>query len=664
MNKRFCCLLVLMALIQSGFSQGRYLIEFRDKATNPFSFTAPQNFLSHRAIERRIRYSIPIDSTDLPITPRYIDSLDLIANVTILNRSKWLNSVSIQITDAVDSDELAKINSFPFVKSVSFIAGKLVGNSREDKQRLMEDPVTLRDLKLTADYFDYGTSYGQLHLHNGEFLHNIGLRGQNMIIGLFDGGFRDYLTLRAFDSARTNGQILGTWDFVSLDSTVNEDHQHGMQCFSIIASNVPGQLVGTAPKANFYLFRSEDGATEYRIEEHNWVCAAERLDSAGGDVISSSLGYADLMTDPTQDHVYAEMDGNTTIAAIGADLAAKKGLLILNSAGNEGSGSWHYVLTPADADSVMVVGAVNAMGGVAAFSGYGPSFDGQVKPDVASVGVATRFWITSNMVGAGDGTSYACPNMAGLTTCLWQGFPELNNMQIIQAVRKASHQYATPDNRTGYGVPDVRKALIQLVKQFATSSSSASNCRTTITWNSKDMSAMRYEIERKLQDELNFTKVGELQGTGSVFSSHMNITYEDVLTNVNPGTHSYRIRQVFDTSAANFSADYIDTTSIVLSTGCTPTSVNPVNNDNQSITLIPNPAKDHFVLRVTTTNAIQKLLIRIVNMEGQEVSVTLRSKTSGTSNFEIPVSRFAPGKYYVMVYNDGKLLQTKELIKL
>ncbi|MGZ8537735.1 MAG: S8 family serine peptidase, partial [Flavisolibacter sp.] len=439
------------------------MVQFRDKATNPFSFSSPNIFLSQRAIDRRTRYSIPIDSTDLPITPRYIDSLRLTTNVTILNGSKWLNSVSIQTSDAA---ALAKINSFSFVQSVSFIAGKLLGSSGIDKQRLMEDPVTLRDLKLTADHYNYGFSYDQLHLHNGEFLHNIGLRGQNMVIGIFDGGFQNYLTLLAFDSARTNGQILSTWDFVARETSVNEDHPHGMQCFSIIASNVPGQLVGSAPKANFHLFRSEDGASEYRIEEHNWVCAAERLDSAGGDLISSSLGYADLMTDRTQDHVYAELDGNTTIAAIGADLAAKKGILVVNSAGNEGSGSWHYILTPADGDSVLAIGAVNSSGAVGGFSSYGPSADGRIKPDVASVGVGTRYWSTSNIVSAGDGTSYACPNMAGLVTCLWQGFPEYNNMKIIQALRQASHQFATPDNRTGYGVPDIKKALIQLVKEY------------------------------------------------------------------------------------------------------------------------------------------------------------------------------------------------------
>ena len=184
--------------------------------------------------------------------------------------------------------------------------------------------------RVTADVYDYGLSAAQVAIHNGQFLHNIGLRGQNMIIGMLDAGYQNYLTVKAFDSVRANGQILGTYDFVAGEVSVNEDNAHGMQCLSTIAANIPGQFVGTAPKASFYLFRTEESATEYPIEEHNWVCGAERVDSAGGDVISSSLGYYDfqgVFNSPLYNHVYADMNGNKTIPAIGADLAAKKGIL-------------------------------------------------------------------------------------------------------------------------------------------------------------------------------------------------------------------------------------------------------------------------------------------------------------------------------------------------
>jgi subtilisin family serine protease len=360
----------------------------------------------------------------------------LAGTVTILNISKWLNSVTIQTTDAA---ALAKINGFSFVQTSSPIAARMASDRNKFEQEQIQKPsVSHKETGIASDFFDYGSSFAQIHIHNGEFLHNIGLRGEGMQIGMLDAGFQNYLTVRAFDSARANGQFLGTWDFVAKETSVNEDNPHGMQCLSTIAANIPGQFVGTAPKASFYLFRSEDASSEYPIEEHNWVCAAERVDSAGGDMISSSLGYNSFDAPlATQSHTYADMDGNTTMAAIGADLAAKKGILVMNSAGNEGGNSWGKIITPADGDSVMAVGAVNASGIPAGFTSRGPSSDGQVKPDVASVGVATVVQLQNNTIGTNNGTSFSAPNMAGLTACLWQGFQEFTNIKIINALQRA-----------------------------------------------------------------------------------------------------------------------------------------------------------------------------------------------------------------------------------
>ena len=325
MKRILGCLVAVWALSLTSEAQlSKYIIKFRDKGSNSFSFSNPAAYLSQKAIDRRTRYSIAIDSSDLPVTARYLDSIRLSGTVTILNVSKWLNAVSIQTTDAA---ALAKIRTFPFVQVVSGIAlrttSAISGGDKFEKEK-EQLPVQLKETGVTADFFNYGQSFDQVHLHNGEFLHNIGLRGQNMVIGMLDAGFNNYVTVKAFDSVRANGQILGIYDFVARDSSVNEDNQHGMQCFSIIAANVPGQFIGTAPKANFYLFRTEDASSEYPVEEFNWVCGAERVDSVGGDVISSSLGYGDKMTDPAFNHSYTEMNGNTTMAAIGADLAAKK----------------------------------------------------------------------------------------------------------------------------------------------------------------------------------------------------------------------------------------------------------------------------------------------------------------------------------------------------
>lgn len=665
MKKVFSFLLIALAAAHAGKGQTtRYIVTFKNKGSNPYSLSNPLAFLTQKSIDRRIKYSIPLDSTDLPITPAYVDSVRLAGTVTILNQSKWLNSVSIQTSDTA---ALSKINSFPFVQSVTGIAARINSSTQGKNKFDNTGPKPFlfsRGANITADFYNYGSSFNQVHIHNGEFLHNIGLRGENMLIGMLDAGFNNYLSVSSLDSVRTNGQIKGVYDFVAKDSSVNEDNAHGMECFSTIAANLPGQFVGTAPGANFYLFRTEDAATEFPIEEHNWVCGAERIDSLGGDLISSSLGYNSF--DPpvsSLSHTYADMNGNTTMAAIGADLAAKKGILVVNSAGNEGSSAWHYIITPADGDSVMAVGAVNAAGWAAIFTSLGPSSDGQVKPDVASIGAGTIVQFPNNTIGPNNGTSFSCPNMAGLTTCLWQGFPEFNNMKIIDALHKAGSRANNPNDSIGYGIPDVKKATLYLLKQFATTTASVSNCKTTINWTSKDVGGMKYEIERMLAGQTTFTKIGEQSGTGSSFANH-SYQFEDQLTNVLAGTHSYRIRQIIDTAVSTFSADYIDTVTINLTTNCTATGVVPVADNETTILLSPNPAQNQLTVKITTPNAIQNLLIRIFNNKGQEVSVIKKSKTAGTATFDISLMRFAKGKYYVSVYNGNKLIGTKELVKL
>ncbi|MDQ6756610.1 MAG: S8 family peptidase, partial [Bacteroidota bacterium] len=300
----------------------------------------------------------------------------------------------------------------------------------------------------------------------GEFLHNNGFRGEGMLMAIMDAGFYHYLTVTAFDSVRNNNQIIETYDFVKNETSVNEDDIHGMYCFSIIAGNWPGKLVGSCPKANYYLYRTEDAATEYPIEEQNWVAAAERADSIGVDVFSTSLGY-NTFDNPVFNHTYADMNGKTTIIAKANTLAARKGIISVVAAGNEGTNSWHYILTPADADSIVTVGSVKASGMVSSFSSYGPSSDGRVKPTVASVGEGTFFAGLNNQPVSGNGTSFATPNMAGLITCLWEAFPDFTNMEIIEAVKRSSSIYTTPDNRIGYGIPNFHKAFDDLAQQRA-----------------------------------------------------------------------------------------------------------------------------------------------------------------------------------------------------
>lgn len=448
---------------QSEAQFSKYIIRFKDKAGTPFSVGDPSKYLSAKAIDRRRKQSIIIDETDLPVNPNYIDSVRLAGNVIILDQSKWLNQVCIATTDVAALD---KINHFSFVIASQPLM-RPVSIQTPDTNKFNEEVTGATNRTGSNnidDFYTYGNATGQIHIHEGEYLHNKGFHGEGMLMAILDAGFYHYLSLPAFDSVRNNGQVKETYDFVKNETSVDEDHAHGMQCFSIIAGNIPGQLVGSCPKASYYLYRTEDVSSESPVEEQYWTAAAERADSIGVDVITTSLGY-NTFDNPAFNHTYADMNGNTTIVAKAANLAAKKGILVLVAAGNEGNKTWHFIITPADADSVLTVGAVDASGTPAAFSSYGPSSDGRIKPGVASVGVSTALSSPAGAISAGNGTSFATPNLAGLVTCLWQAFQEFSNMDIIQAVERSSSIYNNPDDRIGYGIPNFRIAYEDLAQQ-------------------------------------------------------------------------------------------------------------------------------------------------------------------------------------------------------
>lgn len=255
----------------------RYVVKLKNKGGTPFAISTPTAYLSQRAINRRTRYGTAIDSTDLPVTPTYVTQIDNVNNVTILNVSKWHNSVSIETTDP---NAITTINALPFVQTVAPLAAR-IGNPDRGKLNVTTEPYipSQRGTDVAADFFNYGTgSLNEINLHKGQFLHNIGLRGQGMLIAMLDGGFLNYNTLDAMDSIILNNQVVDTWDFYSKNATVSDDHWHGMQCLSTIAANIPGSFIGKAPKANFMLYRTEDVNSEYPIEEFNMVCGMERAD--------------------------------------------------------------------------------------------------------------------------------------------------------------------------------------------------------------------------------------------------------------------------------------------------------------------------------------------------------------------------------------------------
>jgi hypothetical protein len=463
--KIYARLLIVATILTSGMavaqSPVKYWIQFTDKGNNPYSLSNPSAYLSADAIQRRTNFNIALDSADLPVTPSYINAVAQ-TGVTVRAVSKWLNGVVIITSDTA---ALSQINQLPFVQNVNSV-GLRTTTATSDKfaEETFEElqPETERNATVHTTMLNYGQSYNQAEMIGAVCLHNSGYKGQGMVIAVIDAGFWGVDTMRIFDSLWANNRIMGTRDFVTGDTMVFEDNTHGMMVLSCMGGYLDGQLVGTAPEASYWLLRSEEAATEYIVEEYFWAAAAEFADSVGADLINSSLGYT-TFDDPAQNHTYQDMNGNTAPCSRAADFAASRGLLVCNSAGNSGSNSWFYIGAPADADSILAIGAVDASEQYASFSSRGPSSDGQVKPECAAQGQATIVANPTNGgVMGGNGTSFASPVLCGAVACLWQAHPNLTNMDIREAVLLSSHLFFNPDTYMGFGIPDLCAANLTL----------------------------------------------------------------------------------------------------------------------------------------------------------------------------------------------------------
>ncbi len=458
--KKTCLLSLIVLLALPALAvKTRYWVQFKDRNGSPYSTSNPSVYLSSKAIARRTAQNITIKTNDLPINPNYISGVLSQGAVTLLNKSKWFNAITISTTDQV---ALGKIKALSYVVKVDSIAPlKSIDDYNAPK---LEGPVfnTAKKKSIvsaTSAALPYGPSLNQAAMIKADCMHNLGYMGQGMTIAVLDAGFERVDSLIAFDSLRANGQILGTWDYVAGNSSVYEDHWHGMMVLSNMGGYMKDSIVGTAPKAKYWLLRTEDAGTETLIEEDNWVSAAEFADSAGADLINTSLGYT-TFDDTLQNHTYAMMNGNTTRISIGADIAVSKGMFVSVSAGNEGSNAWKMIGAPADADSVLTVGSVNGASASSGFSSRGPTVDGQIKPDVAAQGegaICANPWAKNHITPA-NGTSFASPIMCGGAACLWGANPGKTSREIYFAIIQSASKYSTPDSFVGYGIPDLCKA--------------------------------------------------------------------------------------------------------------------------------------------------------------------------------------------------------------
>ncbi len=440
----------------------KHVVFLKNKDNNPYSLSNPSAFLSQRALDRRLRSNISLGAMDLPVTPSYVSQIAA-TGATVVYSLKWFNAVVVNTSDPV---VLAQIALLPFVDHIDQVLtdspAKPVPGGIKNGGAI--PPYTLGKAMPAAplksgNVLNYGLAYNQAHMIGVDGLHNLGLTGQGIVIAVLDAGFANADQYPAFDSLWMKGRILGSRDFSVPGNNVfaSSMHTHGTSVLSTMGANLPGEIVGTAPSASYWLIRTEVGEYEALIEEYNWAAGAEFADSLGADIINSSLGYT-TFDNILFDHTYANMDGNSTPVTRAADIAAGRGMLVVNSAGNEGSTGWHYIGAPADGDSVFTIGAVDSQGSIALFSSVGPSFDGRIKPDVVAQGQEAAVVTGWGGIGLGSGTSFSSPIMAGSLACLWQSFLSLSADQVRTAVKNSASKASSPDNSYGWGIPDLMAA--------------------------------------------------------------------------------------------------------------------------------------------------------------------------------------------------------------
>ena len=462
------CFLILCAVLWAGdacaakvkYPGGRqYIFRYylNDKQGCGRSIDRPSQFLSPKAIERRKRQRLKVDSTDLPVSSRYIELLQT-EKTEVLGTSRWNNTVVVRSHDSLHLKLLA---SLPCVREA-----RMVWQSPDSVEQKEDVRWNVREHFQRWDsvkYDPYGMSRPQVEMLGGERLHEIGLRGEGMTIAVLDGGFQSADRIPSLQRTK----IVGVRNFVparNSKGTATDEHffdgiDHGTKVLSVLSADAPEVILGTAPEACYWLLRCEDPETEMPVEEDYWVMAAEFADSVGADIISSSLGYTEY-DNGLGSYRLQDLDGQTAMISHTASMLARKGIILCNSAGNSGMGTWKKIGVPADARDILTVGAVSQNGRISAFSSVGPSQDGRVKPDVVAMGAPTTLLNGKGMLARDMGTSFSTPLISGLVACLWQGLRQKTALEIMELVRQSTLQFENPDNVYGYGTPDFWRAYM------------------------------------------------------------------------------------------------------------------------------------------------------------------------------------------------------------
>lgn len=431
-------------IIVTDANDYKFRLVLKDKGTSSHTLNNPETFLSEKAIQRRQKRNIAIDNSDLPISEDYLNQIEKIG-CKIVSKSKWLNTVTVHCVDYFLIDNYKNL---PFVHSAE-IVWEGPRENLTDKGKYKDIPQRVSN-NTSNNKLDYGGAASNININNGQVLHENGFKGAGIDIAVIDAGFLNLKNNPAFK----NVNIKGAKSFVYENDDPYAVDMHGVWVSSCMAVNQPGTYVGTAPEANYWLLRSEDQSSEQHVEEDYWASAAEFADSVGVDIINSSLYYGpQSFYNPA--YKFEEMDGKTTFATRAANIAASKGILIVNCAGNDRS----WVGSPADSPHVLTVGAVYDNRRVAYFTSWGVTVDGRMKPDIMALGGGA--WVIGES-GVGEtrsGTCYSSPILCGLAACLWQAYPQLSNKELMDVIRKSADRINTPVIPYGYGIPDMKKAM-------------------------------------------------------------------------------------------------------------------------------------------------------------------------------------------------------------
>ena len=432
------------------------MVFFKDKANSPFTLESPTDFLSQKSLDRRLKNGVALNERDLPVNPSYIHSVTAIGGIEVYFRSKWMNGILVQMDPSKVGDVEALSD---IVQSVILVApGVRLSNVKEE----IVIPNTFTNPSPTST-----ATNTQLNMLGASRMHKDGYTGAGILMAVFDGGFQGVNTRAAFEHLHVNNRIVATYDYVENTDNPYQYDDHGTQVLSCIVSNYGTSISGTGPDVSLILAVTEEvyetnGTTdsEYWVEEYNWLFAAEMADSAGVDIIHSSVGYSTFgplsgtNNYEYMNYTYSDMDGSTATITKAAEWASERGILVVTSAGNEGGSSWQYITAPADGPNVLTVGSVNSLRTKSGFSSFGPTADGRTKPDVAAMGSSTVVISKYGNVVTNSGTSFSAPLIAGFAASIMQAFPELTRAEIFELIRNSGSQSSNPDNSLGYGVPN------------------------------------------------------------------------------------------------------------------------------------------------------------------------------------------------------------------